>query len=570
MEQTRRARTDRPTGTACRTAVPSSSAAFFSVHHRWLFGRSALGLFSSGCRGVLLPMLAAGLLGLAQVTAPLSAPAAHRPAMTSARSYRVLQYYRSLHQQAYAHFVDELEKLARQCESQGLTDAARQVRSQIVPFQPDQFDLSPLPEQVQPRLDPDTLPPDQRWRARLQAIKANYAKDLYLLSRRVLRAGFPSYAYALVRQVARFDPDHAAARRLLGYERYGDRWVTPFTAYMLRRHYVWHDRFGWLPESHVERYERGERYYRGWMDAAKEAEIRHDFRHAWEVRTEHYLVKTNHSLEGGVELAKALEYFYDYFRQAFVAFFNTPQQLQRLFEGRVSSRSRRTLPRPHVVYFFRAKSEYVTRLQDRIPQIQITNGLYLPEDRIVYTFFNPDPQANMRATLFHEATHQLLYESLPRPRALPVDANFWAIEGIACYMESAELGPKGIVRVGDPGYIRFQTARYHYVENGFYIPMARFTAMSKDEIQNHPKISRLYAQAAGLAYFFLHYDGGRYRDAFIQHLSQIYGMAPLPRGGHVQSLAELTGVSFEELDRQYDQFMRSLPNTLPPGAVIVD
>ena len=40
-------------------------------------------------------------------------------------------------------------------------------------------------------------------------------------------------------------------------------------------------------------------------DAGEEAEIRRDFRHAWEIRTEHFLVKTNHSLERGVEIARS-------------------------------------------------------------------------------------------------------------------------------------------------------------------------------------------------------------------------------------------------------------------------
>src|SRR3972149_3983335 len=100
---------------------------------------------------------------------------------------------------------------------------------------------------------------------------------------------------------------------------------------MQREKYVWHDKFGWLLASQVKEYEAGKRYYRRWMSAEQEAEIRRDFKQAWEVRTEHYLVKTNHSLERGVEIAKLLETYHDFFIQTFAAFFTTPEQMQKLF-----------------------------------------------------------------------------------------------------------------------------------------------------------------------------------------------------------------------------------------------
>lgn len=59
-------------------------------------------------------------------------------------------------------------------------------------------------------------------------------------------------------------------------------------------------------------------------------------------------------------------------------------------------------------------------------------------------------------------------------------------------------------------------------------------------------------------HFFMHYDGGRYRDALIEHLSEIYRAGPRQRLA-VRSLAELTGTSYPELDQQYLEYMRTLP-----------
>ncbi|HEX6985240.1 MAG TPA: hypothetical protein VF170_07680, partial [Planctomycetaceae bacterium] len=106
---------------------------------------------------------------------------------------------------------------------------------------------------------------------------------------------------------------------------------------------------------------------------------------------------------------------------------------------------------------------------------------------------------------------------------------------------------------------RIVAARYRYLTEGHYVPLGRFAAMGLNEFQTLPfdEMQRNYSQAAGLAHFFMHYDGGRYCDALIEHLAQLYN-GPGPNRRMAQNLAELTGVSYTELDRQYGEYMRSL------------
>ncbi len=346
-------------------------------------------------------------------------------------------------------------------------------------------------------------------------------------------------------------------RKILGFQRLGDEWITPFEASQSRKNMVWHDKFGWLLKTNVKRYEQGQRYYnRQWMPAAQEAEIRRDFRHAWEVRTEHFLVKTNHSLERGVEVAKKLEEYHDFFVETFAGFFQSPEQLQKLFSNS-GSRSRLQQTNPFIVYYFRTREEYIEALKPKIPQVEITNGLYHNGDRVAY--FYHDPEENNDSTLFHEATHQLLYETrFPAARfvqGVGVDANFWIIEGIACYMESLQQ-KAGKQTLGDPEFIRFYWARNRYLAEGYYVPLAKFTSMDSRTFQTQPPqdLSRNYSQSSGLVHFFMHYDGGKYRDALIEHLSQIYH--PGRRAQPPATLAELTGVSFADLDKQYGNYLR--------------
>ena len=61
---------------------------------------------------------------------------------------------------------------------------------------------------------------------------------------------------------------------MLGFVKQRDAWRTPFEIRQLGAGKVWHDKFGWLPRAHVERYEQGQRYYAGrWMPAAEETAL---------------------------------------------------------------------------------------------------------------------------------------------------------------------------------------------------------------------------------------------------------------------------------------------------------
>ena len=474
------------------------------------------------------------------------------------RSERKLAICRKQHTKFQEKFSTDLERLAEECDKKKLPKAAEKLRKLAAPLTRESVRMDKLPSTVRPDLPADLSADERYWQTQLRFLQGEHAKELYLLSRRVLYAGSPSYAFDLVREVARHDPDNSTARRLLGYTRSGNEWLTPFAAKMQKR-YVWHETYGWLLKSHVGNYEKGQRFFNGrWMTAAQETEFRRDFKFAWEVRTDHFLVKTNHSLERGVAVAKSLEEFYDNFFQIFAGFFNTPEQMEKLFSGRGSFQTSRR--EPYEIHYYRTRDEYNRRLVKKIPQIAITNGLYFTTDRTCY-FYHDDAESNER-TLFHESTHQLFYESSLRERPIGFDANFWIVEGIACYMESFSRTP-GRLTLGDPRYIRFHAARHRYLVDKYYVPLGRFASMGMRAFQMKERsiLAKNYSQASGLAHFFMHYDNGQYRDALIQHLSQLYH--PEERTfGRTESLADLTATGFPDLDRQYGQYLKLLQKGL--------
>ena len=490
----------------------------------------------------LVILVGCGVIVAAQ-TCPAQAP----------RGRDVLSLLQDNHRQRFREFATQLEKLALTCDEKSLDAGATAVRSRVISPDLQSHNLRALPRKVSPEI-PNNLPEGERfWKTQLRALEKDYAQDLYLLSRRSLNEGYPSYAYGLVRESAIHDPDHSAARKILGFVRQGNEWVTQFAASQIKKGNVWHEEFGWLPKGDLERYSKGERKFKNrWFTAEKERELRRDFSEAWEVRTDHYLIRTNVSLERGVELGRALEDFHEFFHETFAGFFNTREQMMKLFDGTAKAVSAN--PRPYLVHYYRTRDEYIDRLKRDFPNIEVTNGIYLTTGRTAH--FYDDPDNDNEATLFHEGTHQLFFESHVLNRQIGEKAHFWIIEGIACYMESFQR-TNGTFSLGDPKYIRFAGARNNLLQKNYYVPLREFSEMGMQEFQHAPELAKNYTQASGLARFFMEYDNGRYREALVKHLTQLYSSNSRERDA-APALDKLTGTDFEDLDRQYAEDARQL------------
>ncbi len=479
------------------------------------------------------------------------------------RLQKSYQDYLSLNQS----LIETLQMQQKNAAELGDSDLEQTIQEQLDQLQGTQQPSLRLPRQIKNEMSYQLTGEPRALHLAYRKTCEEASKNLYLLARRI-QADSPTFAFELLNLVLRIDSDHASARALRGYIRHGNEWMTPFEREQQVAGKVKHPQFGWLPESHVKRYENGERYFQGnWMTAAKEAEMRRDFRYAWNVQTEHFDIKTNVSLEQGVELGEKLELFHDYFKQTFALFYNSPEQLKKLFDettGRPKTRAQL-----YEVHFYRDKSEYVNKLQKRIPQIAMTNGLYQLEDRISYFYF--DAENNNDAALFHEATHQLMYESHLRQREVGRQAHFWIIEGIACYMESFKILSTAEIRyeVGDPRFVRFYWARHRLLEEDYQPSLALFSRMGMLAFQtgSREELQRRYSQASGLSHFFMHYDDGKYRDAFMLHLAQLYHSNPRIQNA-AQGLDELTKVPYSTLDQQYREYLQEQQIAVGDQAVV--
>ncbi len=475
-----------------------------------------------------------------------------QPADGARAAQAVLETLQESRTQLEHAYVQQLEGLAQWCEEHHLTGAAARTRRAARPRDALTLYLVTLPPNLTAAASPEegVAPREEvEWKTRFAELNRGQAAALLVLARQAMRAKCASLAYELVLEMLRVDPDNEEGRKLLGFIKYKGEWHTPFEVEKLKTRHRWHPRFGWLPQTYVARYEAGQRYYNGkWISAEDEAKIRSDIRSAWNVQTEHYSIRTNHSLEAGVELGQRLERLYRAWQQTFAAYYASPDQLLRIFEGR-ASRGRTDGPR-HLVFYLRDRDDYQKAIQGHVPPGIETTGIYLGPFRTAYFYATDNHDFT---TLYHEASHQLFSECRESSPHLAVNANFWIIEGIACYMESFSE-QEDYDTLGGTSSPRLEAARYRAVDENFCVPLAELTQMGMLQFQRDRSLPMLYSQSAGLAHFFMHYDDGRYRDALLAYLTAVY-----TGEDHPQLLAELTGKSYSELDAEYRKFLQELP-----------
>lgn len=452
-----------------------------------------------------------------------------------------------------ARYAADLEELAQWCDERGLADEAAATRQRAATRDARKLYLVDPPTRVGPPSPPEGASEDAvRWRERFHRLRQGQAEKLFELSRQAARGNRTSLAVELLLVAGLEDPDHEAVRRLFGQRKSGGEWRSDFEVRQLKNH-VWHETFGWLPGDHVPRYEAGERYAAGrWMSQEQDARLHARITNGWKVRTEHFTVTTDHSLEAGVRLAGRLEDLHRAWRQVFARYFASEAEVKRFVLGRGALAP--TVADRYEVVYFKNRDEYQRELHGSVPAQFVTQGIYLPDQRTAY-FYAADDSADPgdEGTLYHEATHQLFSECRGARRRssqnLGEKSNVWIIEGIACYMESLAR-EDGYYTVGGADAVRCRDARHRLLQDGFYLPLVELAGLGKRQLQEHEQIAKLYSQSAGLSHFLMHFDRGRYRDATMGYLEAVYDGRD-----EANTLEQLTGQSYDALDRQYREFI---------------
>jgi hypothetical protein len=483
-------------------------------------------------------------------TAVLSIHAAARAADPSASPADPTAGYAA----ATAEYRGQLAELAAWCRSQSYEPEAKLVAQWHGDPTPDKERYYLLPAGGS-SIGPASTRADfvERF-CRLRTARAGL---LFAMAKQAADAGRFSFAVRLVYETLREQPDHADARKLLGHQSYEGRWLSAYEAAKARSGQVWHPKYGWIQADHVARFEAGERYLGGkWITADADTRIHATIERGWEIQTENFLIRTDHSLEEGVRLAERLEKLHQVWRQMFARFHTAEGEWRRLFAGGTPREFNR---RRYNIVYYRSRDEYVAALKRREPRIEQTSGIYMFDDDKAYFYSGAEARDEF---LFHEVTHQLFSLTARKTTGrIGAKGNFWIVEGIACHLESLALGDAKApgndwADVGGAETPRMQAARYRRLSDNFYVPLADFCRMTLAQMQQDPRIATLYSQASGLASFLLHGEGGRYREATVDYLLAVYAGADTPT-----TLAERAGRSYPDLDAEYKNYLVQLPAT---------
>jgi len=472
-----------------------------------------------------------------------------------------------------------LESLAGSLTGDGMAQARSELRSLLPRTMPRDgaSRVAPLPEVVSSRsrglasVSSGTVKPAgkgsaQPWTAELQQIRFKAAAELFDLAKRAATARSPEYAHAAVylREVLQRQPQNPEARRLLGYVPYEGGWARPFAVRQLKDGNVNHPIFGWVPAAWVQHLDRGElpAYSAGnqkqvrWLPAQEADRLRSDWNNPWQITTEHFEIQSDVPLGEAIEFARRLEAFYDVFFTLLADLVGENLPLARRFHS--PALTGETSYRPHQVFYFATRDEFVGHLGPLGADVEESLGYYNPPrpgkgNRATAHFFRDvEGQLPVTATLYHEVSHQLLFETAG-PNAYKKNVgSYWVFEGLGTYFETVTPQSDGSLEVGGLVGERLAAARQSLAD-GKFLPLEQFLMLDQNTFNRPDRVHVNYQQAMALAVFLMQWNDGTYRDAFLDFVRDAYrGRIKRSTG---RSLEDRLGEPLRVIDRQFRDFL---------------
>ena len=450
-----------------------------------------------------------------------------------------------------AGWNDCCSKIVREAQACGDQRLAAYIQNWPLPDE-----LGPTQSQVIASIDKKLLKPawlekssEHLWTdfVQLRQQRAFYfferAKDEIQKQRRIpVRDGMQSSnnSIRLLVRVLRENPDHKMSRRALGYVKHRDQWVWPNVARQLTQKKEYSPEEGWLRNGKktIQSSPQTSSFLTGRLSAQTSDTTQQLF------HSDHWHIRSTAGAPHTAALAKQLELTRFIWRQVFGGFVLTPVELSRRIVGQAR-------PRPTSLFkvvLLANREEYIDSLQSLEPDIGKTLGVYWTPTQTAWFFSSQDLDSR---TVEHEATHQLFAESWPTSPLAGSKHGMWALEAAACYMESLQKTDFGFT-VGGRQSGRVPAARERLLDDNFFLPLRQLSKLGRSALQNEPELPKIYSQLSGLADFFMNGEGGRYRNAFIEYLVQLY------RGtAEQETLWKLCGRSPEELDTEYKRYLSS-------------
>ena len=248
--------------------------------------------------------------------------------------------------------------------------------------------------------------------AKFRERRNEYADALFALAKRAAEAGQLSLAFQWATEAVRENPDHADARRVLGYERTTASGSLPSRKRMVDAGKKWN------PQLRLDC--GGGSHGRAQAGQRRLAGPHRSFSGDVEPQP-----------GGGRRVGRPARAIAPGLAAAVRRLLSFGARGARALCRRAASPRRGT--GRFACSITATRDDYVAALARRQPRIAETLGIYFDADREAHFFAGDDQDAG---TLYHEAVHQLFQETRPAARHVGDAANFWIIEGVATYFET--------------------------------------------------------------------------------------------------------------------------------------
>jgi len=440
-------------------------------------------------------------------------------------------------------FRERLTMIATRAEAVGAMEFAALVRRWSLPALDDRQVVLAIPPRLETPQEIDAAAAPL-WE---QFVAARRERAAGVFAHAQATADRPCVALALLARALRDDPDHARARAAAGYVRRGDRWVWPEAARRIDRGEEFDPAFGWQPQGRLARLRGGERLDRGrWITAAADEARRPAVAAGRRFTSDHWEMLSAAPLADAAALAAALEETATIWRQVFGAIAARSGDWERRLAGRPPPVARE----PFAAVLCADRGQYATELEQVEPSITRTTAVYWRPTQTSWFHAaaaagRDAPAGVPLATVHHEAAHQCCAEMTDTSPLAGERCGFWAIEAVACHLESIVRTDFGWT-VGGPDAGRVPAARKRLVEDGFHVPLGELCGLGRADFQADDRLASIYDELAGLADFFMNGRGGRHREAFVAYVARVYAGT-----ADADTLARLCGTSYADLDAEY-------------------